>query len=65
MSGGDETLYNLVKEAYENATFNGYNLELMTDEQLALDMLEYDADIENYPYEEVLACIAQFREENE
>ena len=60
----EEKLYSLVSEAYQNATFNGYNLELMTDEELAEDMRSYDAEIEQYPRQAVLLCIKQYRHIN-
>jgi hypothetical protein len=54
-------LYDLVIEAYWNAIMNGDKLNDWTAEEVALDMCEYDADIEPYPLEEVIAAVEQFR----
>lgn len=57
------TLYQQVSEAYENAIFNGYNLELLTAEEVALDMCQYDAVIEGYDVETVKECVIRYRSE--
>ena len=57
-------LYDLVKEAYENATFNGYNMGLMTDEETAEDMHSLDADIGEYDLEEVYEAVRLYRKNN-
>jgi hypothetical protein len=40
---------------------NGDKLNDWTAEEVALDMCEYDADIEPYPLEEVITAVEQFR----
>lgn len=41
-----KTLYELVKEAWQNATVdNAYDFSNHTDEDVALDMLAYDAEL--------------------
>lgn len=57
-------LYELVKEAWQNATENGYTLELMSSEAIAEDMCEYDADIQEYPLEDVLVAVNLYRMDN-
>ena len=59
----NDKLYGLVVEAYWNAIMNGDKLNDWTAEEVALDMIEYDADIEPYPIEEVIAAVKQFRKE--
>lgn len=60
----NDKLYQLVKEAYENAIDNGYNLEYMTSQEVAEDMHSLDADIEEYPIEEVEICVNLYRMDN-
>ena len=55
------TLDELVKEALRNAKENGEDFNDWTDEQIALDMLSYDADIEKFPYEDVIASVKKCR----
>lgn len=38
----------LVKEAFENAKENGYDLSVLNTKYIAADMISYDASIENY-----------------
>lgn len=41
-----KTLYELVKEAWQNATIdNAYDFSNHTDEDVAFDMLAYDAEL--------------------
>ena len=56
-------LFDLVSEAYENAIFNGYNMKLLTDEEVAEDMWNYDADIAEFPLEDVIKAVKEFRKE--
>lgn len=55
------TLVALVAEAYGNAMENDYDLSTWTDEEIAGDMAAYDADIENYEYEDILEAVIEFR----
>ena len=42
------TCYDYVKSAYLNALENGYDLSILTDQEVAWDMCAYDADLEVY-----------------
>ena len=53
----DLKLYDLVVEAFHNATENGYDLTSMSSKDITLDMLSYHSEIENYDYFEVLAAV--------
>ena len=58
----DLKLYDLVVEAFRNATDNG-DLEYLLslgDKGITLDMLSYDSDIEGYGYFEVLKAVRQY-----
>lgn len=44
----------LVASAFKNAKENGEDFVAMTDEEIANDMMTYDADIEEYNFDEVL-----------
>lgn len=57
-------LHELVKEAYENATFNGYDMGLMTEEEVAIDMMTYDAEISDYEFDEVYEAVRLYRSNN-
>ena len=51
-----------VSEAFRNATDNGdldYLLSL-SDEGITLDMMSYDAEIENYDYFVVLSAVREY-----
>lgn len=58
-------LQTLVEEAYKNAVFNGYNMDLLTDLEVAEDMQSYDAEIEKYFISDVVHCVEQYRKSNE
>lgn len=56
----------LVAEAFLNAFENGYDLSIwspLSNEEIAEDMMEYDADIAEYPFEEVLKYVTLQRKE--
>lgn len=58
----DENLYNLVVESYKIATEeNGYDLDSMSSEEVAIDMVSYDADLEDAEIDEVKACVERYR----
>jgi len=54
-------LIDIVAEAYRNAIENGYEIDKWTDEDIAIDMCEYDADLEMFPTEEIEECLKQLR----
>ena len=47
----------LVAAAFKNAEENGYFFEGYTDSDIANDMITCDADIAEYPFEQVLKYI--------
>ena len=57
-------LYALVVEAYQNALDNGYDMNALTSEEVAEDMCSFDAAVEEYSYEEILACVKTYRMED-
>lgn len=52
-------LNDLVLEAFNNATANGYTFSSAN--ELAIDMCSYDADLEEYPVEEVEQSIIELK----
>jgi len=52
-----ENLAKLVSEALDNALDNGYDLSKMTLEQIADDLLEFDADLEGCTAEQLIPHI--------
>jgi hypothetical protein len=50
-----------VAEALANALENGIDFSGMTNEQIADDMMAYDADVEIMPRDEVVAAITELR----
>lgn len=59
------TLAEHIIEAMNNAAENGYanEIEQLTDEQWAADLMDCDADIAPYPFDQVLAAVTEFRSE--
>jgi hypothetical protein len=58
----DGKLFDLVYDAMDNARDNGYDMDSMTDGQVAYDMVQYDADIQTFPFEDVEAAVHAVRE---
>jgi len=56
-------LSDLVNEAYWNAIMNGNKLNDWTAEEVAEDMWNYDADIAEFPLEDVIKAVKEFRKE--
>ena len=56
-------LSDLVIEAYWNAMMNGDKLNEWTAEEVAEDMWNYDADIAEFPLEDVIKAVKEFRKE--
>jgi ribosomal protein S3 len=50
-----------VAEALANALENGHDFKGWTDEQVADDMMAYDADVENMPRDQVVAAVNGLR----
>jgi hypothetical protein len=48
-----------VRQALKNANENGYDFEGWTNEEIALDMIDYDEALENANVEVVTRCIAE------
>lgn len=53
-----------IKEALRNAEENGYKAELdkMSAEELATELRTFDADIEKFPYEQVLQAVEDIQD---
>ena len=58
-----DELYQLVVEAMWHAKLNGENFENWTAEEIAVDMLDYDADIDGHDLDKVVACVKKIRKE--
>lgn len=56
------TLRELVKEALENAADNGFTFEGMSDVEVAEDMIEFNAELEDYSVEDLLPHIQELRQ---
>lgn len=50
-----------VKEAYINAYENGYDLDSMSAEDVAYDMIEFDSNLENYEFLDVCLAVYKYR----
>lgn len=44
----------LISNALRHSKDNGYDLESMTDEEIAEDLSDYDSDIAGYPLSEIV-----------
>jgi hypothetical protein len=55
----------LVAAAYQNALENGYNLDLWSSHDVALDMCDKDADIERYKLEDVYRSVTRYRNDRQ
>ena len=56
----NDRLYQLVSEAMQNAKENGYTFDDWLVEEIAEDMIEYDADISSYDLNDVVDCIIEY-----
>lgn len=56
-------VFNMVVENIKSALENGYDLEGMTDEELAVDLLDCAADLEDIAFVEVLLAVKCWRAE--
>lgn len=57
------TLIEHVREAFVNAAENGCTFDGWSDDEIAVDMCTYDADIEQYDVEDVEEAVAKVRPE--
>ena len=57
----ESELYNLVVEAYKNAVENGYDLDSMCDIDVAFDMIDYDADLQDCDPDVLEQMVHKFR----
>jgi len=58
------TLDHLVSEAFSNASANGHDFVGMTNMEVCVDMMSYDANIELQDEDKVLDAIAKWRREH-
>lgn len=56
------TLNELVLEAYNNALANGYDLDVMSPTEVAMDMMDCDSDLEDFDLEDVISAVINARE---
>ena len=54
----------LVAEAFKNAAENGYTFEGVEALDVAIDMCNYDSDIENRPLLEIANAVLRYRAAN-
>lgn len=47
----------LVREAFNSARDNGYAYEVMRDDHIADDLMQYDSYLENYAYRDILNAV--------
>lgn len=59
----DDCLAVIVSEAYKNAVQNGYDLDSMTADEIADDMITFDSDLEGNDFISVVRMIKKLRDE--
>lgn len=59
----ETTLTKQVREALKNAKENGYSFDGWTDNDIACDLVAYDADLETQDIEALIQVIGQVRKE--